>query len=103
TALPLFPQVSSAATASALAALFSAPAAARLHEIRTVPPFYGDPGFVAAWRDVAAPALAAFGADHVLFSYHGLPERQIRAADRNGAHCLATPECCALPGRALLT
>ena len=102
-ALPLFPQLSSAATASALAALFSSPAAARLHEIRTVPPFYDDPGFVSAWRDVAAPPLAAFGADHVLFSYHGLPERQIRAADRDGAHCLASSECCAQPGRALLT
>ena len=39
----------------------------------------------------------------MLFSYHGLPERQIRAADRDGAHCLASSECCAQPGRALLT
>jgi ferrochelatase len=101
-ALPLFPQYSSAATGSALAALFAAPAAARLHRIAAAPPFYDDPGFVAAWRDVAAPALAGSGADHVLFSYHGLPERQIRAADRSGRHCLASLDCCATPGRALL-
>ena len=53
-----------------------------------------------AWRDVAAPALAAFRPDHVLFSYHGLPERQIRAADRSGAHCLASADCCLRPSAA---
>jgi len=101
-ALPLFPQYSTAATASALAALFAEPAAARLRQILTVGPFYGDRGFIRAWRDVAAPALAVFRPDHVLFSYHGLPERQIRAADRSGAHCLASPDCCARPSPAHL-
>jgi len=96
-ALPLFPQYSSAATGSALAALFAAPAAARLHRIHALGPFHADPGFVAAWRDIAAPALADFRADHVLFSYHGLPERQIRAADASGSHCLAGAECCVRP------
>ena len=96
-ALPLFPQYSSAATGSALAALFASPVTARLHRIRALGPFYDDPGFVAAWRDIAAPALAGFRADHVLFSYHGLPERQIRAADASGSHCLASGDCCARP------
>jgi protoporphyrin/coproporphyrin ferrochelatase len=102
-ALPLFPQYSTAATGSALAALFAQPAAARLHRITAVGPFYDDPGFVRAWRDVAAPALAGFRADRVLFSYHGLPERQIRAADTSGAHCLASPDCCAQPSPAHLS
>ncbi len=96
-ALPLFPQYSSAATGSALAALFASPAAARLHRVTAIEPFFDDPGFVRAWRDVAAPALAEFRADHVLFSYHGLPEHQIRAADRSGSHCLAGPGCCTTP------
>ena len=100
-ALPLFPQYSSAATGSALAALFAEPAAARLPRIIALGPFYDDPGFMRAWRDVAAPALAAFRPDHVLFSYHGLPERQIRAADTSGAHCLASADCCC--GRARRT
>jgi ferrochelatase len=30
----------------------------------------------------------------VLFSYHGLPDRQIRATDAGGAHCLASDDCC---------
>jgi protoporphyrin/coproporphyrin ferrochelatase len=94
-ALPLFPQYSSAATGSALEALFAAPAAGRLSRITALGPFWDDLGFARAWRDVAAPALAPFRADHVLFSYHGLPEHQVRAADRSGEHCLAHADCCA--------
>src|SRR5262249_12986047 len=33
-------------------------------------------------------------ADHVLFSYHGLPERHMRASDPTGTHCLASADCC---------
>ena len=94
TALPLFPQYASSSTGSALEALFATPAAGRLARIETIGPFYDDPGFIAAWRDVAAARLDDFDADHVLFSYHGLPERQIRAADPSGSHCLARADCC---------
>lgn len=31
--------------------------------------------------------------DHVLFSYHGLPQRQLRKADAFG-HCLRSADCC---------
>jgi ferrochelatase len=99
-ALPLFPQYSSAATGSALEALFATPAAGRIARITALGPFWDDAGFARAWREVAAPALARFRADHVLFSYHGLPEHQMRAADRSGAHCLASADCCAQLGSA---
>ncbi|MEK7255956.1 MAG: ferrochelatase, partial [Bacteroidota bacterium] len=32
--------------------------------------------------------------DHVLFSYHGLPQRQLKKADLTGSHCLQSPDCC---------
>ena len=32
--------------------------------------------------------------DHVLFSYHGLPQRQLKKADRSGEHCLTKEGCC---------
>jgi len=94
TALPLFPQAASSSSGSALEALFAEPAAGRLRRIATIAPFHDEPGFVEAWRAVAAPVLDDFAPDHVLFSYHGLPERQIRAADPSGAHCLASADCC---------
>jgi ferrochelatase len=43
---------------------------------------------------------AAF--DHVLFSYHGLPERHVRAADPTHGHCLASGGCCEAPPAAVL-
>ncbi len=32
--------------------------------------------------------------DHVLFSFHGLPKRQLRKADLSGRHCKGGGECC---------
>lgn len=37
--------------------------------------------------------------DHILFSYHGLPERQLRRSDPSGDHCLQTEGCCQSIGR----
>ena len=53
-------------------------------------------GFAEAWRNVAAERLARFEPDHVLLSYHGLPERQVTVSDTHG-HCLASPDCCDAP------
>jgi ferrochelatase len=43
---------------------------------------------------VARPVLAEAAPDFVLFSYHGLPERQVRKSDPSGRHCLAAADCC---------
>lgn len=94
---PLFPQYTSAATGSALARvseLLSTQPAGNLPEVRTLPAFYDDPGFLAAWRAVGREPLHAYAPDHVLFSYHGIPERQIRPLDTSGRHCLARADCC---------
>ncbi|HEX4085146.1 MAG TPA: ferrochelatase, partial [Chthoniobacteraceae bacterium] len=32
--------------------------------------------------------------DHLLFSFHGVPERHLRKADPTGCHCLAASDCC---------
>jgi ferrochelatase len=98
-ALPLFPQYSEAATGSALARVREVLAARR-----DAPPllvredFFDDPGFIAAFSEVARPVLDAFRPDHVLLSYHGLPERQVRALDASGRHCLVRDDCCAAVG-----
>ncbi len=95
-ALPLFPQYASSSLGSALARLYELAA-----ERTNVPPlqaraeFYAEPGFVAALAEIARPRLAAFRPDHVLFSYHGLPERHVRQGDPTGRHCLVSESCCA--------
>ncbi|HSU53627.1 MAG TPA: ferrochelatase [Candidatus Dormibacteraeota bacterium] len=63
------------------------------------PPFYDDPRYIAALVSSAADFLAR-GFDHLLFSFHGLPERQLRKSDPTGCHCLATPDCCQRPSPA---
>lgn len=56
-------------------------------------PFYQDEDYLAAMVENAQPYLDK-GYDHVLFSYHGIPERHLRKSDPSHAHCLARPDCC---------
>lgn len=58
-----------------------------------VQPFYADDDYIKALHAVVAPYLAQ-PYDHVLFSYHGLPERHMREADSSHAHCLLAADCC---------
>jgi ferrochelatase len=58
-----------------------------------IPPFYADEFFIKAWKD-RTEQIDWNSYDHILFSYHGIPERHIRAADASGVHCLKMKECC---------
>ena len=98
---PLYPQNSGATTGSTLdkvrdeTAGHWAPA-----DIRIVPPFYDHPAFIDALAGLARPVIERIGPERVFFSFHGLPERQIRKADPGGGHCLARPDCCERIGEA---
>jgi ferrochelatase len=93
--LPLFPQYSAAATQSAVDAVESELALAENRApVDVLPAFYDDPRFIEAFASVARGRLESFQPDHVLFSYHGLPERQVRATDASGSHCFADEACC---------
>lgn len=65
----------------------------RTIRVTTVQPFYADADYIEVLHAVSAPYLAQ-PHDHVLFSYHGLPERHMREADSSHAHCLTVPDCC---------
>jgi protoporphyrin/coproporphyrin ferrochelatase len=89
--VPLYPQYSSAATASSIAAVTEAFATSPfVPALRFVRPFWDHPGVLAAWEARLREARAD-EADHVLFSYHGLPERQVAAA--GGPKC-RMDACC---------
>ncbi|HSJ36030.1 MAG TPA: ferrochelatase [Acidimicrobiia bacterium] len=93
--LPLFPQYSSAATGSALeAAKTETGRRWNVPEVSTVNWFYDDEGFLAALSESARSHLEEFDPDHVVFSYHGLPESQIRKGDLSGSWCLSEASCC---------
>jgi ferrochelatase len=92
---PMYPQYSLAATETAsvhlrkvLRQLDWAP------PLREVPPFYDHPAFVQSFARIGERERAEFHPDHVLFSFHGVPERHVRKTDPTAQHCLATPHCC---------
>jgi protoporphyrin/coproporphyrin ferrochelatase len=93
--LPLYPQYAASSTATSVARVMELQTAQwDVTPIDVVPAFHADPGFLAAWEAVARPVLADFKPDHVLFSFHGLPERQIQKSDPSGNHCLKSETCC---------
>lgn len=55
-------------------------------------PFYDQPEYLDALVDSAKPYLQDF--DHLLLSFHGLPERHLHKVDPTGAHCLKSADCC---------
>ena len=98
---PLYPQYSSAATGSSLEAVFADLATRHVvPPVAVLPAFYDDPGFISAFAAVGAPVLAEQRPDHVLFSFHGLPERHVKASDHSGRHCLRSAACCDAIGEA---
>jgi ferrochelatase len=93
--LPLYPQYASSTTGSTLERVFAiAGAQGNVPAIETIGAFYDDPGFIEAQAALARPRLASFRPDHVLLSYHGLPERHVRRADPSDRHCLVKDGCC---------
>jgi ferrochelatase len=93
--LPLFPQYASSSTGTAQARVMElAGERWNVPALDFVPAFYDDPGFLDAFAAVARPKLADFRPDHVLFSFHGLPVRQIVKTDRTEKVCFKTQTCC---------
>lgn len=93
--LPLFPQYASSSFGSAveealriLGSLWNTP------PVKVLPAFFNDEGFIRSWAEVAEPILKQSRPDHLVFSFHGLPERQIFKSDPVGNHCLKFGECC---------
>lgn len=58
-----------------------------------VQPFYKDEDYLSALVESARPYLAQ-PHDHLLISFHGIPERHLREADASHAHCLCVGNCC---------
>jgi ferrochelatase len=91
---PLYPQYAASSTGTALELVYETVGKAwNTPFVQVVPPFWDDAGFLDAFAAVAQPAMRA-KPDHVLFSFHGLPERHILKSDESGgSHCL-TEGCC---------
>lgn len=62
-------------------------------KLSVVKAFYSHPDYIEALAANMQPWLMR-EYDHILFSYHGIPERHIRKSDTTGCHCLQVNNCC---------
>lgn len=65
-----------------------------------VPAFYNKKDYIQNLADSIKKHLEGFEYDHLLFSYHGIPERHIRKTDVTKSHCKIDGSCCNTPSPA---
>ncbi len=92
--IPLFPHYAMSSYESAVVRVQEVAAQfAPQMKITVQPPFYDQPDYVTALVASAADFLKR-DHDHLLFSYHGIPERHLRKSDPTKCHCLQVENCC---------
>jgi ferrochelatase len=92
--IPLFPHYAMSSYESAVERVKEVTAKlAPQMRLQVVPPYYNQPDYITALVASAADYLKQ-DCDHLLFSFHGIPERHVKKSDPTGCHCLATPNCC---------
>jgi len=92
--LPLYPHYAESTVLTCVKEAERVIAEHKLNISLVVPkPFYARPDYINSLVASAKPWLEQ-SFDHVLFSYHGLPEQHLRSADPTGKHCLKVKDCC---------
>lgn len=64
-------------------------------EISSFPPFYNNKDYIKVLSQSISEVLDKTDYEHLLFSYHGVPERHIRKSDVTKSHCKIDGQCCA--------
>jgi ferrochelatase len=62
-------------------------------KLTTIKPYYDNEEYLHALAESIRPYLESDW-EHILFSYHGVPERHIYKGDITGCHCLKVSNCC---------
>ncbi len=92
--IPLFPQYASASTGSVIQKVNEVISGWQvIPNIDIVANFLEHPLFIQAFAERAKVYMEETKFDHFIFSYHGLPERQIIKASR-GNYCKLSEKCC---------
>jgi ferrochelatase len=90
---PLYPQYSATTTGAVIDRVFESLKTMRDQPaLRSVPPYYGDTGYIEALASSVENRLAERSnqPDVLIASFHGLPQTYVEAGDPYYAHCLAT-------------
>lgn len=87
---PLYPQYSAATNASVMDALCRKLGELRWQPaLRTLPPYYDDPAYIAAQAEDLGAQIEAlpFAPEVLLLSFHGMPERTLQLGDPYHCQC----------------
>ncbi len=94
--IPLFPQYASASTGSVIDKVMEIVQTWQIiPSIRFISQFVEEQGFIEGFARKARKYMAETDFDHVIFSYHGLPERQIKKGSC-GNYCQLSDKCCSV-------
>lgn len=93
--LPLYPQYAMATTGSIVEKVNDICKKRFSHlKIDVIPAFYNKKEYILALSNSIAQQLEGISYDHLLFSYHGIPERHIFKSDITHCHCKIDGSCC---------
>ncbi|WP_299272369.1 ferrochelatase [uncultured Psychroserpens sp.] len=99
--IPLYPQFAMATTETILVL---AEEVRKAHfpklTISDLPAFYNNTDYIDVLSNSISKHLNGQDYEHLLFSYHGVPERHIRKSDVTKSHCKIDGSCCATPSPA---
>lgn len=99
--LPLYPQFAMATTETILVLAEQIRKSKFPNMNFTIlPAFYNQPDYIRDLSNSIKNELEHFNAEHLLFSYHGVPERHIKKSDITQSHCKIDGSCCNTPSKA---
>lgn len=93
--VPLYPQYASASTGSSIEKVID-----ELRRMETIPrleivsQFFDHPLYLETFAEIGRNYMSKKDYDHFLFTYHGLPERQIRKSSTG--YCQLSSKCCSV-------
>ena len=94
TLAPLYPQFADSTVTTVIEEAKRVVKAKKLAvQFTILQPFYDQPEYLDALVESARPHLEQ-DYDHLLLSFHGLPERHLHKLDPTGNHCLKSEDCC---------
>jgi ferrochelatase len=64
-----------------------------------IKPFYNNEEYLESLVTTIRPYITGDWG-HIMFSYHGIPERHVQKTDCTGSHCLKVAHCCETPSPA---
>ncbi|HKJ07223.1 MAG TPA: ferrochelatase [Flavobacteriaceae bacterium] len=99
--IPLYPQFAMATTETIVVLANKIIKKKYPHvKLTDLPAFYNKPNYIKVLSESIKTVIEKENPEHLLFSYHGVPERHIKKSDITNSHCKIDGSCCQTPSPA---